>query len=282
MIQTQSSSSGEQSAYIWGRGQSEIERLIETGRFLGDLTEHLLQMAGIEPGMRVLDIGSGAGDVSFLASRLVGRSGAVTGVDISAEATAAAQDRAHQAGVSNVQFITEDARHVSLDAAVDVIIGRLVLIYFDDSADLLRHLLRNLRPGGIVAFQEWATPLAASEPHCELFQTTIDRLVATFTRAGLGTRNGRKMHRIFQDAGLPPPRMHEEARVEGGADSPIYGFIEQMVRSLLPAMELTGVATAEEVGIDTLTTRLRDEALANDAVLVLPPLVGAWTRKPSA
>jgi SAM-dependent methyltransferase len=282
MIQTRSSLSGEQSAYIWGRGQSEIERLIETGLFLGDLTEHVLQMAGIGLGMRVLDVGCGAGDVSFLASRLVGPSGAVTGVDISAEATAAAQDRAQQAGIKNVKFMIQDARDVALDAPVDAIIGRLVLIFFDDPADLLRRLIRNLRPGGIIAFEEWATPLAASEPQCELFQTTIDRLVETFTRAGLGTRGGRKMHRIFQDAGLPTPRMHEEARVEGGADSPVYGFIEQMVRSLLPAMEQTGVATAEEVGIDTLATRLREEALAKDAVLVLPPLVGAWTRKPAA
>jgi SAM-dependent methyltransferase len=281
MQPTQSSLSGEQSAYIWGRGQSEIDRLIEQGRFLGDLTEHLLHMAGIQPGMRVLDVGCGAGDVSFLASRLVGPTGAVIGVDISAEAIGAAEHRAQQAGVRNVQFVTYDARDVALDSPVDAIIGRLVVIFFDDPADLLRRLIRNLRPGGIVAFQEWATPLAASEPYCELFQVTIDRLMETFIRAGLGTRNGRKMHRIFQDAGLPAPRMHEEARVEGGANSPIYGLIEQMVRSLLPAMEQTGVATAEQVGVDSLATRLREEALANDAVLVLPPLVGAWTRRPA-
>jgi SAM-dependent methyltransferase len=240
MVQIQCSLSGEQSGYIWGRGQSEIERLIETGRFLGDLTEHLLQLAGIGPGMRVLDVGCGAGDVSFLASRLVGPSGAVTGVDMSAQATAAAQDRAHQAGVTNVQFITQDARDAALDAPVDAIIGRLVLIFFDDPADLLRRLIRNLRPGGIVAFQEWATPLAASEPQCELFQTTIDRLVETFTRAGLGTRGGRRMHRIFQDAGLPAPRMHEEARVEGGPGSAGNGSLAVSNRDLSSKPKLVG------------------------------------------
>ena len=51
-------------------------------------------------------------------------------------------------------------------------------------------------------------------------------------------------------------------------------------RTLLPLMQQTGVATAEEVGVDTLAARLRDEAVAKKAVLVLPPLIGAWARKP--
>lgn len=60
MVQAQSPLSGDQSEYIWGRGKREIDRLIETGRFLGDLTAHRLQQASIAPGMRVLDVGCGA------------------------------------------------------------------------------------------------------------------------------------------------------------------------------------------------------------------------------
>ena len=46
-------------------------------------------------------------------------------------------------------------------------------------------------------------------------------------------------------------------------------------------MERTGVASAAEVGVETLAARLRDEAVALDATLAPPPLIGAWTRKPA-
>jgi SAM-dependent methyltransferase len=268
--------------YIWGGGAGEFERLIEQGRFLGDLTDHLLRLAGIELGMRVLDVGCGAGDVSFLAARLVGPEGAVIGVDISAEAIGVARERARQAGLRNMEFIARDAADLSLDAPVDAIIGRLALIFFDDPADLIRRLLPNLRSGGVVAFQEWADVVAVSDPRCALFDATIQRLVQTFTRAGYGGRSGYRMRRIFQDAGLPAPQMRAEARVEGGPDSPLYALLEQLTRGLLPAMAKTGVATAEDIGIDTLAARLREEAVAQDAVLALPPLVGAWARKSAA
>jgi hypothetical protein len=45
-------------------------------------------------------------------------------------------------------------------------------------------------------------------------------------------------------------------------------------------MERTGVASAAEVGIDTLAARLREEVVSADATVVPPPLIGAWTRKP--
>jgi hypothetical protein len=70
------------------------------------------------------------------------------------------------------------------------------------------------------------------------------------------------------------------ARVEGGADSPAYEYMAQTVRSLLPMMEKLGVATVEEVQIDTLARRVRDEVMAGGGVIVLPHLVGAWARKP--
>jgi hypothetical protein len=66
-----------------------------------------------------------------------------------------------------------------------------------------------------------------------------------------------------------------------GPDSPLYALTEQMTRSLLPVMERTGVAAATEVGVDTLAVRLRDEAVAQDAVLVFAE-IGAWACKEAA
>lgn len=107
-----------------------------------------------------------------------------------------------------------------------------------------------------------------------------DRIVQTFARAGLDHRTGLKLARIFRGAGLPAPQTLQGARVESGPDSPVYAYLAQTTRTLLPLMERTGVATAAEVGLDTLAARLREEILGADATVVPPPLIGAWARKP--
>src|SRR5690606_4206862 len=86
--------------YALGYSEHEFRRLEMQSRIIGDLTEDVLQRAGIRKGMRVLDLGCGVGDVSLLAAWLVGPSGFVLGVDRSADALAAARRRAREAGQS--------------------------------------------------------------------------------------------------------------------------------------------------------------------------------------
>ncbi len=68
--------------------------------------------------------------------------------------------------------------------------------------------------------------------------------------------------------------------MEHGPDSAAYAWMEGLTRTLLPVIEQTGVATAEHVGMDTRAARMRNEVVAKNAVVVLPPLIGAWTTKP--
>ncbi|MDK1374119.1 MULTISPECIES: hypothetical protein [unclassified Sinorhizobium] len=70
-------------------------------------------------------------------------------------------------------------------------------------------------------------------------------------------------------------------RAEGGLQSPVYDYIAETVRSLLPAIERVGIASAAEVGIDTLGERLRKDCLAREARIMLPLFIGAWTRAPA-
>jgi ubiquinone/menaquinone biosynthesis C-methylase UbiE len=262
--------------YALGHATGEMERLIEQGRFFGDLTERLFRDAGLRPAMRVLDIGCGVGDVSFLAASLVGPDGAVTGVDRSPEAVAVAASRAAEAGFGNVQFIVGDIASLTLPQPVDVVVGRLVLMYLPNPTAMLRHLRTLVTGGGVLAFQEFDVHGATSEPRCPLFEATVDRVRQTFTKGGIGVRTGLHLGRIFEGAGLRPPTMLLGARVERGPDSRIYRQVAEVTRAVLPLMIRTGVASAETVDIDTLETRLRDEATALDATLVAPPLIGAW------
>lgn len=257
---------------------SEIERLIEQGRWFGDLTERLFRDAGMVPGMSVLDVGCGAGDVSFLALSLVGSGGNVIGVDRAPEAIAVAASRAAAAGISNVQFSAGDIAELTLPQPVDFVVGRLVLMYLPDPTSVVRHLRTLVKDGGVLAFHEFDILGATSEPRCPLFETTAERIRQTFAKAGFGIRTGLLLGRIFEGAGLAAPTMTSSARVERGFDAKIYGQLAGITRAMLPMIIRTEVATAESVDVDTLEARLREEAVGLDATLVAPPLIGAWAR----
>src|SRR5262245_65510257 len=94
--------------YILGHANEELERLVRQARFFGAISDYLFREAGIGPGMRVLDVGCGAGDVAFAVARIVGPSGAVVGVDRSPEAVLLASRRAEADGLENVTFRVAD------------------------------------------------------------------------------------------------------------------------------------------------------------------------------
>jgi 2-polyprenyl-3-methyl-5-hydroxy-6-metoxy-1,4-benzoquinol methylase len=264
--------------YVLGHSAEELNRLIDQARLFGELTEDVFVRAGIGPGMRVLDVGCGAGDVSFLLARMVGPSGAVVGVDRSEEAVTMATARAHAMGLSQVTFSQGEIENISLDQPVDAAVGRFVLMYSADPSDSLRRIAANVRAGGIVAFQEMNVAEAKSFPKVDLFEQSMRWIIETLDREKVKNLMGLRLYRTFVEAGLPPPQTIMGARVEGSSDSLGYQIVAQVVKSLLPVMEKLGIANEKEVQIETLAQRLRDEVLSRGAVIVLPPLVGAWTR----
>src|SRR5260370_39884356 len=90
--------------YALGNTDAEHERLIWQGARVAPITERLFREAGIGPGQRVLDLGSGVGDVAILAARLVGPSGEVVGIERDLRSIARARARVAEAGRRNVSF----------------------------------------------------------------------------------------------------------------------------------------------------------------------------------
>ena len=85
--------------------------------------------------------------------------------------------------------------------------------------------------------------------------------------------------RVLEEAGLPAPQMRYEAVLAGGPASPIYELVADTVRALLPMLVKFGIATQEEVDIETLADRLRMEIASHHGVARSPALVSAWVRK---
>lgn len=256
----------------------ELDRLISQASYFGELTDHVLRQAGLAPGMRVLDVGCGPGDVTFLAARLVGPGGAVIGVDRDPRAIAAARARAETAGLANVSFIEANLTEVRVARPVDAVIGRLILMHVPDPPGALRHLREVLVPDGLMVFHEFDLAGSATEPPCPLFDSTLGWVRETLRRVGADPRAGLRLRRWYLEAGLPEPQMILGARIEGGPDAAAYGQVTEIVRTLLVPMERTGVASAADVGIDSLQQRLRDELVGAGAIGIAPPFIGAWAR----
>jgi SAM-dependent methyltransferase len=266
------------SGYALGHSNSELERLMVQSQVLGDLTSEVLRRAGVTVGMRVVDLGCGPGDVSFLAASLVGSSGSVLGVDRSEESLALARRRAARAGLSQVRFESADIATWRPTEPADALIGRLVLMFLPDPAATLRQVVRDLPTGAILAFQEIDTSTARSVPECPLYQSCTRWIGDTLRKSGAEPDMGSRLHSTFRRAGLPHPQLSVGAVAAAGADSPIYDYVAQTVASLLPLMDSLGIISAASVAIDSLAHRLREEAMERDAVLTLPNQVGAWTR----
>ena len=97
-----------ESQYPLGSDPAELERLDHQGRMLAPATRTLFEAAGIREGMRVLDLGCGAGDAAFVVGGIVGPTGEVVGIDRSAEAVAKASARARQRQFERVRFAVGD------------------------------------------------------------------------------------------------------------------------------------------------------------------------------
>jgi len=265
--------------------EDERRRLIAQAGLVAPLTERLFGKAGITPGMRVLDIGSGSGDVALLAARYVGSGGTVIGVDRDPAQVAFAAQRAKADGLANVRFMTVDFREIELGPPVDAIIGRLVLMYAADPLDALRRAVRNLRAGGLIALQEsvidYDGPVLIEPLNC-LAAKAAEWFRAGFKHAGVQPRMGMRLFGLMRAASLEPSvDIDMLVPIQQGPEGALFGILTSVVRSQLPAILASGVATEAEIDIETLEQRLIADAPANGVVGYFNSgHVGVWAKKP--
>jgi ubiquinone/menaquinone biosynthesis C-methylase UbiE len=146
--------------------------------------------------MRVLDVGSGAGDVAFLVAGLVGRSGEVIGTDRSSSAISAASARAKSEGIRNVSFHLGNPAEMTFDGQFDAVVGRYVLMFNSDPAAILRGVKTHLRPGGIVVFHEAEWTTVRSLPPAALYDQCCRWIVETFRKVGTDPYMGSHMQSV--------------------------------------------------------------------------------------
>jgi len=266
------------SEYALGYATAEQQRLIRQAARIAPVTERLFREAGIGPGQRVLDLGSGVGDVAMLVARLVGSRGEVVGIEREPSSIARAKSRAAEAGLQNVSFSQADVTQIASDGPFDAAVGRFILMFLPDPVSVLRSISRLVRPGGVVAFQEpsWI-PMLALGARLPLWSKVLSAIHETFLRSGVNVEMGLYLYAAFQQAGLPAPAMRMETLL--GGDTDCAQMPVDILRSVCPLAQRHNVSLEGLGDLETLADRIYAEVTRLNTVMNVIPIVSAWVRK---
>ena len=241
------------------------------------ITRRFLLEAGVGSGMRVLDVGSGAGDVAMLLAELVGESGQVIGFDRSAVGIETARAKVAERGMPNVSFVVGGAADLSFDEPFDAVVGRYVLQFQADPAAVIVELAAHAKPGAPILFHELDWSGTRSEPPAPTYDRVCGWCIAALERSGASAHMGLALAAAFTAAGLPEPTLRLEALIAAPEHARRnLDLIANIARTLGPAMAEHGIAQPAELDADTLVDRIHREVLTNGSVLTAHLEIGAW------
>ena len=267
------------SDYHLGNTDAEHERLIRQAIRLAPVTERFFREAGIGSGQQILDLGAGVGDVAMLAARLVGSSGKVVAIERDSRTINRARARAKEAGLDNIDFVQADIAEYSTASMFDAAVGRYILQFLPDPVATLSSVAKRVRPGGIVACQEGSwIPFLSLSAHLPLWYAGASLLHESGVRSGVNLEMGTGLHKAFQDAGLPAPRMRLE--MELASDRDFTRWVSDSLRSVLPQIQKLNLSLEALGDLDTLEERLQNEVTMSNTVVPWIGLVAAWCRTP--
>jgi 2-polyprenyl-3-methyl-5-hydroxy-6-metoxy-1,4-benzoquinol methylase len=267
--------------YVLGHSDAELKRLQLQSIVYSGITRRMIRDCGIEPGMRVLDIGSGAGDVAMLIADAVGPSGKVVAIDREPRAVDAARNRVQEAGYKQIECIVATDEALPRGLPFDAAVGRFVLVHQTDPTATVRRAAAAVRPGGIVAFQEPAMLVPSfifptieiqraffAYPH---WPAVIKAFVSSPDVAG-------RMVRIFEVADLPDPQSVWES-VLGDHGSDLVTLYAMGLTRMQPIFAHLKIAPPDLGDPETLADRLRAQMAEADARLLSTPQAGVWARR---
>jgi ubiquinone/menaquinone biosynthesis C-methylase UbiE len=265
--------------YVLGDDSEELARLDRQAASIAGATRLLLQAAGVAPGMRVLDLGTGLGHVARMIGEFVGTEGAVVGLDRSGHAIAAARQRCEEARESHVSFVEGDVTSWRAAEPFDAVVGRLILFHLAQPSDVVRHHLEHLRPGGLFLAIDFDLGGARAEPFVPLALDALQWVEQAFVASGASPRIGARLASILRQTGLHDVNsLGVQAYLQ--PDNPMAAsLLAGVVRSLAPVIVQRGIATADQIDVHTIEDRLARELQRLNAVLLPPTVAGAWGRK---
>jgi SAM-dependent methyltransferase len=249
---------------------SESERLglLEASRDPGTIGR--LQLLGVGPGWRCLEVGAGRGSIARWLAGCVGPPGSVVGADIDARFLSGMPE--------NVQVRALDIRKDEIDAgAYDLVHCRALLMHLADPAAVIARLARALRPGGVLPAEEgdYGMYHYANHPDADRLTANAHQAFETMTRAGvMNAYFGRRLPALLAACGLELSGAVVETAIAGPGD-PAYEFVRTTALNSLPRLIEAGVMPNAD------RRRLEGYFSEPQTMITCPSLVSAWATRDS-
>jgi SAM-dependent methyltransferase len=262
--------------YSLATGEGAVRRLTALHRVYSPAGRRVLLQAGLKPGMITADLGCGVGATTRMLAEMVGPSGYVTGIDLSASQLEQGRLLCETAGITNVSFVERSATATGLPRnSLDLVYCRFLLLHLVDPAAGLREMLALLKPGGVLVVEDGDLTTAGSAPASSLgwFADLFGRLGPA---RGLNYSLAAQLYQLVKAAGCPEPEIeiHQPA-IPRGDDR---FLLKWSVEEAGPAFIDAGLVTHAEM--ETILADM-DRDTRNLEILVLGPRMSlVWTRKP--
>ena len=266
--------------YVLGHSDAELERLRLQSTVCADVTRRMIRECGIAPGMRVLDIGCGVGDVAMLIADVVGPAGKVVAVDRELRAIEAARFRVREAGYRQIECVVTTDEALPEGLPFDAAVGRFVLVHQTDPTATVRR--RRCGPAESSRSRSRQCSSRAS-----FFRPS--RFRSPFSPTRTGRRSSRRSFRAptspFGWSGsLRTPDCRRRSRFGnqclGDPASPLVTLYAIGLRVMQPVFANLNIAPPDLGDLETLADRIRAQMAEVDAHLLSTPHACVWARRP--
>ena len=263
--------------YLLSQGQADVHRLGILNQVYGPPTEAILLELGLKPGLHVVEIGCGSGNMTCWLAQQVGPTGRVTGIDFSPDAIVQARQQATSRGLTNIDFATGDVNALTLPPhSFDIAYCRCVLMHQRQPELGLGQMARLVRPGGFVLCEELDLSRCFFDPPAPHMTRMMELQVAIGERHNASYRLGSRLNSLFQKTRLDDYqiKIHTPTILRGPTKALLSLSFRQFAANLVEA-GLTQQAEFEQI----LAEATRTDADAK-TMYAMPPMSQGWARIP--
>ena len=263
--------------YILHRTSEEYQRLRLQAKLWEATTQRVLQQAGLQVGMRCLDVGCGPGEVMRLMGETVGAAGHVTGVDVDGKVGQEALGVLEATSKSHFAFIESDieATNDMPGAPFDLTFTRLTLIHLKDPVAALRKMRRWTKPGGVIVVQDFDFRTWDTYPKHQAAAEAIRVVYTVMEKGSLDPHLGYKLPTHFVEAGIGKPDGTDMTGLLTGFE--VVGRMTQAVyNNMFPIAQKLGLT--DEAQRQAIFKAIDEAVAAGTYTAASPLLVSAWKR----